>query len=589
MKSSYTASFKDLLKESFSQEKQISPGETIQVTVLSIGKDFVSINVGNKAEGLIKTSDFISATGILKVKVGDEIKAIVESPENSMGRLLLSYKKAHKIEAWDNVLDMYKKGNPVLGVITHITKGGFAVDIGIPAFLPQSQIDIKPIRSPEKLIKKEFRFTIVSLNEISKNVILSRRFLLESEFLSKREKTLVRLKEGAIFQGHIKNITPYGAFIDIGGLDGLLHLSDISWIKSYNSREVFKLRQNITVQVLKINPETNKISLGVKQLCSNPWLNILDKYPLNSWHPGIVTKITSFGILVSLSHDVEGFIPISELSWNKPLMPPWHYAQIGQVVNVLVLQINRAAHKIILRLKKDDESPWLQIQKDYKVGDIIRGKISQVTTSGLFITVHKRAAGLLHLNNLFWTKHINPIDYFQINEQIETVVLHIDTLREQLSLGLKQLTHNPWISHILEQYPRGAILKKSISSITDNGIFIELEPGIGGFCHISQMIGEYRKTKKSLRSFKTLKIGNIMEIMISKINISTHQISLSMKAVINAKRAFYNFKLNNKLHNKKSFNDLGTLGDVLSKWNHAHNKKEKVNKNKAGVRHVLKK
>lgn len=554
-------SFAELLASEFSRD-EVQEGEIISAHVLSVNKDFVLVDIGYKSEGLIPTNEFPIINGDPQIKVGDRVDVLVETRENESGHLVLSKEKADRLKVWDNISDACERNEIVEGVVIGRVKGGLQVDIGVRAFLPGSQVDLRPIRNLEKLVGEKFKFKVIKFNKKRGNIVLSRRVLLEKDREEKRKETLKYLKEGAVIEGVVKNLTDYGAFIDLGGVDGLLHVTDMSWGRVQNPTGLFEVGQTIKVVVLKYDSENERVSLGMKQTQEDPWQMAQKDFPVGARVKGKVVSLTDYGAFIELKPGVEGLIHVSEMSWTKRVKHPSKIVNIGDDIEAIVLDIDQENKRISLGMKQVEPNPWNLLEEKYPIGTVIRGQVRNITDFGIFIGIEEGIDGLVHISDLSWTQRVkHPSDMFQKNDEVEAVVLNIDVSNERFSLGIKQLHEDPWgrIPHV---YPRGARVNGKVTKVTDFGAFIEIEPGIDGLCHVSEFSDEHIEDPRSF-----LKPGEMVDVMIIDNDKEERKIGLSIKAVKKAERGLdyraYLAEQNKDAGGKKGSKGIGTLGDAL--------------------------
>ncbi len=558
-------SFEELLEQEFGRD-EVQEGEIISAHVLSVNKDFVLVDVGYKSEGLIPTQEFPMINGEPQIKVGDKVDVLVETRENENGHMVLSKEKADRLKVWDEISAACERDEVVEGVIIGRVKGGLQVDIGVRAFLPGSQVDLRPIRNLEKLIGERFKFRVIKFNKKRGNIVLSRRVLLEKDREEKRKETLKHLKEGAVMEGIVKNLTDYGAFVDLGGVDGLLHVTDMSWGRVQNPNGLFEVGQTVKVVVLKYDQENERVSLGMKQTQEDPWQMAQKDFPVGARVKGKVVSLTDYGAFIELKPGVEGLIHVSEMSWTKRVKHPSKIVNIGDEVEALVLDIDQENKRISLGMKQVEPNPWTLLEEKYPIGTVIRGQVRNITDFGIFIGIEEGIDGLVHISDLSWTQRVkHPSDMFQKNDEVEAVVLNIDVPNERFSLGIKQLHEDPW-GRIPQVYPRGARVTGKVSKVTDFGAFIEIEPGIDGLCHVSEFSEEHIDDPRSF-----LKPGDVVDVMIIDNDKEERKIGLSIKAVKKAEKGLdyraYLAEQNNNQGTKKagtkSGSGMGTLGDAL--------------------------
>jgi small subunit ribosomal protein S1 len=472
-----------LYEETF---RNLEEGTITEGRVVALTKDKVVVDIGYKSEGVIPGDQF-SAEEIQNLKVGDRLQVYIEECEDSDGNLVLSKEKADKMKIWEELETLYKDEKSIEGKIISRIKGGMMVDIGVKAFLPGSQIDLHPVRDLDGLVGKTFPLKIIKINHRRGNVVVSRRVLLEETRDKKRQTTLANLKEGQLIQGMVKNITDYGSFIDLGGIDGLLHITDMSWGRVGHPSELFTVGDKVEVTVLKYDRETGRISLGLKQKSADPWTNVAGKYPIGTRVRGRVVSLTDYGAFVELEPGVEGLVHVSEMSWTHEVRHPSRVVAVGDQVEAAVLNVDPASRKISLGMKQTAPNPWDMIESKYPIGTRIEGKVKSLTDFGAFIGLEEGIDGLIHISDMSWTKHIkHPSELFKKAQKVEAIVLRIDKEKERLSLGYKQLSRDPWEDAIPAQYHVGDSVAGKISKIADFGIFIELDGGVEGLIHISE-------------------------------------------------------------------------------------------------------
>jgi len=529
--------FEDLFEESL---KAFQEGELIEGRVVGIDKDHVMVDIGYKSEGQIPAWEFKDEAGNIMVDIGDTVEVLLERWNAEEGTIRLSHAKAKRRKVWQEILDAYENERPIVGKVIATVKGGVSVRIGEPpggitAFLPHSQIDIKPLKDLEPLLGKEIECTILKCNRKRENVVVSRRTLLEQEREKKKAETLASLQEGQVREGVIKNITDYGAFVDLGGIDGLLHITDMSWGRIKHPSQLFKVGDTIKVKVLSFDPETEKVSLGIKQLTEDPWLTAKEKYPEGSKVQGKVVSLTNYGAFVELEEGVEGLIHVSEMSWTKHVRHPSQILNVGDNVEAVVLNVDTDARRISLGLKQVEPNPWDLVEERYPAGTVIEGTVKNVTDFGVFIGIEEGIDGLVHISDLSWSKRIkHPSELFQKGQTIQAVVLNVDKDKERFSLGVKQLKPDPWDS-VPEKYPVGTQVTGKVTNVTDFGVFVEIEEGVEGLIHVSEIGPGKVKTPVGM-----YEIGD--EITAKVINIAPleRRIGLSIKRISeDEEKSFY--------------------------------------------------
>ncbi len=511
----------DMYEESF---KRFAEGEVVTGRIISIDKDQVLIDIGYKSEGQVRIQEFLDENGNMKAKVGDVLEVMVEWWDDEDERVLLSKNKAANIKIWESIKTSYDEEGTVKGTITNRVKGGFSVDIGVPAFLPGSQADLRPIRNLDEMVGKEFDFKILKYNRKRSNIVLSRRAILEKELDQKRTATLASIEEGKVVEGIVKNITEYGVFVDLGGVDGLLHITDISWGRVKHPSELFSIGDPISVKILNLDLENERVSLGMKQLAEDPWSTAVEKYAVGSRVTGKVVSLTDYGAFIELEEGIEGLIHISEMSWTRKIRHPSKVVSVGDEVEAVVLDIKPESRRISLGMKQVVPNPWDVISGKYPIGTTIEGKIKNITDFGLFIGIDEGIDGLIHISDISWTKRIkHPSELYKKGDVIQAIVLDIEKGNERFSLGVKQLQDDPWQS-VSERYEVGKEITGTITNLTDFGIFIELEEGIEGLVHISEISKE--KIKLPVEKFK---VGDVITARVMNINTEERRIGLSIK------------------------------------------------------------
>jgi len=516
--------FQALYEESF---KEITEGQILKGTVIEITPDHVTVDVGYKCEGQIPMQEFLKRNRKLDVKVGDQIDVLLEKKDREGGLLILSKEKADKVNIWKDISRSCREGEVIEGEIVSKVKGGLSVDIGgIFAFLPGSQLDLKPVHNLDELIGQRLSFKVIKFNRKRSNIVLSRRILLEEERKAKREETLKQLKEGEIVEGTVKNLTDYGAFVDLGGLDGLLHITDISWGRVGHPSEKLSVGDQIKVKVLHFDPEKGKVSLGLKQVLPDPWNLALENYPVGARVQGKVVNITDYGVFVELEEGVEGLVHISEMTWGKRMKHPSKIVRTGDIVEVMVLDCDPVKRRISLGMKQVEPNPWDIISEKYPPGTRVLGKVKTITDFGVFIGLAEGVDGLVHVSEMSWTKKIrHPAELFKKGQEVEAVVLSIDPKNERFSLGIKQLTPDPW-KEVARKYRRGEMVSGRVTNVTDFGAFIELEEGIEALIHVSEISRE-----KVEKPSDVLKVGDTVSAIVLHVDSQERRIGLSLKGL----------------------------------------------------------
>ena len=514
------AELMDMYEESF---KRFAEGEVVNGKIISVDKDHVLVDIGYKSEGQIRIREF-EVDGEVTAKVGDTVEVMVEWWDDENEVVVLSKEKAEKVKVWDDIKTRHEADDTITGTITNRVKGGFSVDIGVQAFLPGSQADLRPIRNLDEMVGKEFDFKILKYNRKRSNIVLSRRVLLEEEREEKRSKTLATIHEGKVVAGIVKNLTEYGVFVDLGGVDGLLHITDISWGRVKHPSELFTVGDEINVKILSLDLERERVSLGMKQLTEDPWASAIDKYPVGSRISGKVVSLTDYGAFVELEEGIEGLIHVSEMSWTRKVRHPSKVVSVGEIVDALVLDIKPENRRISLGMKQAAPNPWDVISDKYPVGTTIEGKIKNITDFGLFIGIDEGIDGLVHISDISWTKRIkHPSEIYKKGDVIQAIVLEIDKAQERFSLGIKQLQADPWDT-VAERYEVGKEITGTVTNVTDFGVFVELEEGIEGLVHVSEISKE--KIKTPVGQFE---VGQVLTAKVMNINSDERRIGLSIK------------------------------------------------------------
>ncbi|SLM47652.1 30S ribosomal subunit protein S1 [Nitrospira japonica] len=510
-----------LYEETF---KNLEEGTITEGRVVALTKDKVVVDIGYKSEGMIPSDQF-AAEELQQLKVGDRLQVYIEECEDADGNLVLSKEKADKMKIWEELEKLYKEEKSIDGKVVSRIKGGMMVDIGVKAFLPGSQIDLHPVRDLDGLVGRTFPMKIIKINHRRGNVVVSRRVLLEETRDKKRQSTLATLKEGQLIQGMVKNITDYGAFIDLGGIDGLLHITDMSWGRVGHPSEMFNVGDRVEVSVLKYDRETGRISLGLKQKSADPWTNVAGKYPIGTRVRGKVVSLTDYGAFVELEPGVEGLVHVSEMSWTHEVRHPSRVVAIGDQVEAAVLNVDPASRKISLGMKQTAPNPWDMVESKYPIGTRIEGKVKSLTDFGAFVGLDEGIDGLIHISDMSWTKHIkHPSELFKKGQKVEAVVLRIDKEKERLSLGYKQLSRDPWDDEIPSRYRVGDSAAGKVSKVADFGIFIELDGGVEGLIHVSEA-----GLDPSAKLEEKFKLQDDVAAKIIKVDRDERKIALSLR------------------------------------------------------------
>jgi small subunit ribosomal protein S1 len=539
----------DMYEESF---KRFAEGEVVTGRIISVDKDYVLVDIGYKSEGQIRIQEFKDEDGNLIANDGDLVDVMVEWWDEEEERVVLSKEKAAKVKVWEAIKNSYDEERTVEGVIVNRVKGGFSVDIGVQAFLPGSQADLRPIRNLDEMVGKTFTFKILKYNRKRSNIVLSRRVILEEERDSKRSATLDSIEDGKIIDGIVKNITEYGVFVDLGGVDGLLHITDISWGRVKHPSELFSVGDKITVKILSLDIERERVSLGMKQLTEDPWLAATEKYPIGSRVNGKVVSLTDYGSFVELEEGIEGLIHVSEMSWTRKIRHPSKVVSVGDVVETVVLDIKPESRRISLGMKQVVPNPWDIISEKYPVGTTIEGKIKNITDFGLFIGIGEGIDGLVHISDISWIKRIkHPSELYKKGDVVQAIVLDIEKENERFSLGIKQLQEDPWKS-VAERYEVGKEITGTVTNLTDFGVFVEIEEGIEGLVHVSEISKE--KIKTPIGKFN---ISDVITAKVMNINSQERRIGLSIKRLeIESEQSLLSEYVNNTRSTTSTFGEI---------------------------------
>ena len=521
--SSEEMSFADLF-EMEENNKVVAVGDVAMGTIIGTVDDYLLVDVGDKAESYIAKSEFRLEDGE-EIKIGDVFEVFVERRKEE-GGLLLSREKAIAIKVWERIAEIQEADETIAGKIESRVKGGMSVDIGVPAFLPYSQIDLRPVKDLDALIGEMMDFKILKFNKKRNNVVISRRAILEEERNKLREEMRSKLEEGQIIKGAITNITDYGLFIDMGGMDGLCHITDLSWGRVSHPAKLYKVGEELEVKVLKYDREHDRVSLGVKQLRDDPWATVTERYPVNQTTKGKVVSITDYGVFVELEEGVEGLIHVSEMTWSKKPRHPSKMVSVGDEVEIMVLNIETETKRISLGMKQLQPNPWDLVTENYPVGSVIEGKIKNITDFGVFIGIEEGIDGLIHVSDLSWTERIkHPSEKYAKGETIQAVVLKIDKENERFSLGIKQLVPDPWQA-AYNNYPSGTVVEGEITNVTDFGVFVKLEEGIEGLVHVSELSKDKVKTPVGM-----YQVGDTLKAIVINVSAKDRKIGLSVKTL----------------------------------------------------------
>ena len=512
--------FKELFEQSLNQ---LQYGDIARGKVVQIKDDRVMVDVGWKTEGYIPAGEIKDARGNINISVGDEIDVFIDK-RDSEGTLVLSKDKASKFKIWDDIKNACENNILIEGVVVEKVKGGLSIDIGIIAFLPGSQVDVRPIKDLDKFVGQTLDFNVLKYDRKRNNVVLSRRSIVSSEREAEKKDILKSIQEGNIVEGVIKNITDYGIFIDLGGIDGLLHVTDISWGRIAKPADNFHKGEKIKTKVLSFDSEKERVSLGLKQLMDNPWEKIIEKYPVGSIVEGKVVNLTDYGVFVELESGVEGLVHISEMYWTREIKHPSKVLNIDEIIKVMVLEVNPETKRISLSLKQTTPNPWEKLKEKYPVGTVVKGVVRNITNFGVFVGIEEKIDGLIHVSDISWKHRVtHPSEYFKKGQEVEAVVLNVDVENEKFSLGIKQIEKNPW-DDLSQKYAPGSVVTGKITNFTDFGIFMEIEEGIEGLVHISEISQKRVKTSSELYS-----IGDTVSAVVKSIDPKSKKIRLSIK------------------------------------------------------------
>lgn len=503
--------------------EKFTPGKIITGRIIRADADGVLVDIDFKSRGLIPKYEF-GEHEIKGLKEGQEIEVMLDTLENADGSVVLSYEKAKAMRAWNELLKLFEEDKPVHGIVTHKVKGGLSVDIGISAFLPGSQIDLQRVTDFDQFVGQTIPAKILKVNQKRGNVIISRRKYLSDLRSDTRKKILGTLTPGQIIQGQVKNITNYGVFIDIGGVDGLLHITDMTWGRIAHPSELVRIGDTITVKVLSFDKDNEKISLGLKQLTDNPWQGVADNLTVGAKIKGRISSITDYGLFVEVAKDIEGLVHISEVSWTDRITDLHHRYKVADEIEVLIVSVDKENRRMSLSIKQLEKNPWEMVDQEFKPGQLVKGKISNITDFGIFVSILPGIDGLVHISDLSWTEHIeHPTDRFKIGQEVEAVVLGIDKQHKKISLGVKQLSQDPW-EQVEEQYPLNSLTEGTISKITNFGAFVKLDSGIEGLIHNTTLVEEENKKAEDF-----LKVGQVSQFRVANVNKKERKLGLSTK------------------------------------------------------------
>jgi small subunit ribosomal protein S1 len=526
--------FAALFAESIAQENA-KEGEILRGTVISVGKDFAIVDIGYKSEGQVALEEFRGADGTITVAAGDQVDVLLESRENDAGMCVLSKEKADRFKVWDEISAACERDELIEGTITTRVKGGLSVTIrgGVKAFLPGSQVDLRPVRNLDAFLGQAFKFKVIKFNKKRGNIVLSRRVLLEKERAALKESTLERLKEGQIVEGIVKNLTEYGAFIDLGGIDGLLHITDMSWGRVNHPSELFQVGDHVRVKVLKFNADTERVSLGLKQITEDPWSRAAEKFVPGTVVRGKVVSLKDYGAFIELEEGIEGLVHISEMSWTRRVKHPSKMVAVGDMVEAVVLDVDVKQNRISLGMKQLEPNPYEQLTEKYPPGTVVKGKVRNIADFGIFVEIEEGIDGLVHISDMSWTQRVkHPSELFQKGDDVEAVLLNIDTSdgeKPKISLGIKQLVADPW-DRIPYEFPIGKVVDGKVLKVLDFGAFVELEKGVEGLVHVSEISEEHVDDPRAV-----LNPGQEVKVQILATDAAERKIALSIKGANRAK------------------------------------------------------
>jgi len=506
--------------------RNLTEGEIVTGRIIGVTSNAVIVDVGYKSEGLIPIEEFTDRGGELSVKVGEDIDVLLEKTEDLEGHVLLSYSKALRMRRWTEVERAYKDGRIIKGRITDRIKGGLTVDVGLRAFLPGSLVDIKPVKNLESLRGQELEFKVISLDRRRNNIVLSRKAVLETELVKKKAETLKRLEEGARLRGTVKNITDYGVFIDLGGIDGLLHITDISWGRVNHPSEHFTVGDEVEVVVLKFDPETERVSLGYKQRSDDPWTLVDKKYPIGSRVQGRVVSIVDYGAFVEIEEGVEGLIHVSEMSWTKKVVNPAKILEVGDEVAAIVSELDMDQRRISLSLRQTERNPWEELEDTHPEGSVIEGKVRNLTEFGAFVEITDGIDGLIHVSDMSWTKRVkHPSEVLKKGDTVKARITNIDVENQRVSLSIKEFMPNEW-EEFADKHNPGDTLEGKVVNVTDFGLFIDIYNGLEGLAHVSEI-----EVPAGAKLEDYYKVGDWVRTRILRVEEEEKKVGLSMRGV----------------------------------------------------------
>jgi len=521
----------EALKATYEESvKDFEPGTILEGRVISIMGDDVLVDIGYKSEGVVGVMEFDSPQS---VKPGDPVEVLLEAVEDDAGLIVISKRKADRIRGWEKVINQYREGDTVTGRVMRKIKGGLLVDIGVPVFLPASQVDLRRPADIADYIDQSIKCKILKIDEARRNIVVSRRRLLEEEREKQKQALMSEIEIGQVRKGLVKNITDFGAFVDLGGIDGLLHITDMSWGRVSHPSEIVAIDQEIEVVVLSVNKDEEKIALGLKQKTASPWEKVESKYPVASRVRGTVVNIMPYGAFVKLEEGIEGLVHISEMSWTRRVNHPSEMVAIGDVIEVVVLGINKEKEEISLGMKQIEANPWTQVEAKYPPGTVIKGRVRNLTNYGAFVEIEEGIDGLLHVSDMSWTKKVaHPSEVLKKGDEIEVVVLSVDQERKRVALGMKQLEADPWTTTIPETFKPGEVVSGTVTKLTNFGVFVELQNNLEGLLHVSEIADEEVSNPEAV-----LREKDVLAVKILRVDPEERKIGLSLKRVTPEERA----------------------------------------------------
>jgi len=504
--------------------RDFEAGTILKGRILEVLPEDAVVDVGYKSEGVIPLKEFEQPE---KVKVGDEIEVLLEAVEDDAGLIVISKQKAERLRGWQKIIAEHKEGDVVSGRVMRKIKGGLLVDIGVPVFLPASQVDLRRPGDIAEYVGKEVRCKILKIDQGRRNIVVSRRRLLEEERQRQKEALMAEIEVGQVRKGVVKNILDFGAFVDLGGIDGLLHITDMSWGRISHPSEMLKIDDEIEVKILKVDKEKERISLGLKQKTESPWARVEEKYPTGVVVKGEVVNVVDYGAFVKLEDGIEGLVHISEMSWTRRINHPSEVVAIGDIVEVMVLDISKEKEEISLGMKQTEVNPWTLVEEKYPTGTVVKGRVRNFTNYGAFVEIEEGIDGLLHVSDMSWTKKItHPSEVLKKGEKIDVVVLSVDQERKRVALGLKQLQEDPWEKEIPQKFDPGDILRGRVTKITNFGVFVELEKDLEGLLHISEL-----SEKKVESPEEVVSVGDEVEVKVLRVDPVGRKIGLSLRRI----------------------------------------------------------